>query len=65
MAILVQSCDTTNIQTDGTCSVPVWVELPAQALPPLSAGDGLIIGVAIVGCWIAGASWKWARKTLE
>ena len=40
MAILVQACDSVNVQVDTSCSVPVWVE---QNDYSLSSADALAL----------------------
>lgn len=50
----VTGCDVANVQTDGTCSVPVWLPYPQQVLPPLDLADGTLVAFSIVGVWVIG-----------
>ena len=50
----VIACAAEHMQTDGTCSVPVWLPYPQQVLPPLSLADGTLVAFAIVSVWAIG-----------
>lgn len=50
----VVACAAENMQTDGTCSVPVWLPYPQQVLPPLDLADGTLVAFSIVGVWAIG-----------
>lgn len=56
--LYVVGCDAANMQTDGTCSVPVWMPYPQPVLPPLSLADGTIVAFAIVSLWALGVKAK-------
>lgn len=47
-------CTAANVQPDGTCSAPLWVEKLPPLLPPLSFEEGVAVSFAIVGVWIVG-----------
>lgn len=49
-------CTAANVQPDGTCSVPVWIEKPSPLLPPLSFDEGVAVAFAIAGVWAVGLS---------
>lgn len=65
MTEYVLSCAIENVQQDGTCSVPVWIEKPTPVLPPLSMEEGAGIAFAIAGTWAIGLTlrviWRGAR----
>lgn len=50
----VTACAAEHVQVDGTCTVPVWMPLPQQVLPPLSLADGTLVAFAIVSVWAIG-----------
>lgn len=52
--LFVVGCAEANMQTDGTCLVPVWMPYPQQVLPPLDLADGTLVAFAIVGVWAIG-----------
>jgi hypothetical protein len=52
--LYVVGCAAQNVQTDGTCTVPVWVPYHQPILPPLSAADGTLVAASIVGVWAVG-----------
>lgn len=58
-------CSAANVQQDGTCSAPVWIEKPSPILPPLSFEEGVAVSFSIVGVWIVGLTlrviWRAAR----
>lgn len=54
--LYVVGCAQANMQTDGTCTVPVWMPYPQQVLPPLDLADGSLVAFSIVGVWAVG--WK-------
>lgn len=58
-----QSCDSSGVCTT-TCTDPQWLVMP-ELLPPLSAGDGATIGLAIVLAWGAGVSIKLVIRFLR
>lgn len=59
-------CDVADVDTStGQCSNPHWVDSPTAGLPPLSAGEGVQIGFAIVGCWALGLVGRLLFKTLR
>lgn len=49
----------------GQCSDPHWVDSPGGAFPPLTAGEGVQIGFAIVGCWALGLCGRLLFKTMR
>lgn len=61
----VYVCTAANVQVDGTCSVPVWVEKLPPLLPPLSFEEGVAVAFAIAGIWAIGLGlrvmWRAAR----
>ena len=61
----VLTCTAENVQLDGTCAVPVWIEKPTPILPPLSFEEGVAVGFAIAGVWAVGLTlrviWRAAR----
>lgn len=52
--LYVVGCESANLQTDGTCSVPVWMPYPQPVLPPLDLADGTLVAFAIIGTWAIG-----------
>jgi hypothetical protein len=56
-------CDPANVQTDGTCSQPVWTEAPT-VLPPLSISDAQEIWAAIALLWVVGYGIRLIRRLL-
>ena len=50
----VVACTAANIQSDGTCLQPVWVDFPDPVLPPLDLADGSLVAFAIVSVWAVG-----------
>ena len=52
--LYVVGCESANMQTDGTCTVPVWMPYPQQVLPPLDLADGTLVSFAIIGLWALG-----------
>lgn len=55
---LVQGCDSADVDaTTGACAHPYWVE-QQTFLPSLSAGQGTLVGVAILTCWATAYAWK-------
>ena len=58
-------CTAANVQPDGTCSAPVWIEKPTPILQPLTFGEGVGIAFAIAGIWAIGLGlrvmWRAAR----
>jgi len=45
------SCDSTNVDPSTLqCTQPVWVPVPSL-VPSLTAGDGALIGFAILAIW--------------
>lgn len=57
------ACDPSNIQSDGTCSVPVWVDQPS-VLPPLTTDDAAQIWTAIALLWCLGFGIRTIRRLL-
>ena len=52
--LYVVGCAAENMQTDGTCTVPVWMPYPQQVLPPLDLADGTLVAFAIISVWAIG-----------
>lgn len=57
-SLYVVGCAAANMQTDGTCSVPVWMPYPQPVLPPLDLADGVLVSFAIVSLWALGLKAK-------
>jgi hypothetical protein len=52
------ACDSANIDaTTGVCSNPVWVQQPTL-FPPLDAGAGIAISIAVLACWALASGFK-------
>lgn len=47
-------CTAANVQPDGTCLAPVWIEKPSPILPPLTFEEGVAVSFAIVAVWSVG-----------
>lgn len=56
--LYVATCATENAQTDGTCTVPVWMPYHEPILPALDLEDGFLVSFAIIGVWIIGVKAK-------
>lgn len=52
--LYVVGCASEHMQTDGTCTQPVWMPYPQQILPPLDLADGTLVAFSIVGVWAIG-----------
>ena len=52
--MFVVACAAENVQSDGTCTVPVVMPYPQQVLPPLDLADGTLVAFAIVAVWAIG-----------
>jgi len=63
MTIQYFTCDVSNIQPDGSCSQPVWVDAPT-ILPPLSVEDAGLIWTAIAVMWCIGFGVREVRRVL-
>lgn len=63
MATQFLGCDALNVQTDGSCSQPVWVDVPT-VLPPLSISDASTLIPAILLCWALGFAVRAIRRLL-
>ena len=50
----VAACAASNIQPDGTCTVPVVMPYHQPVLPPLSLADGTIVSFAVIAVWAFG-----------
>lgn len=55
---MIQACAVENITAEGVCTVPVWVEKPTQAFPPLTLAEGTQVAFSIVACWTVGLCFK-------
>lgn len=56
------ACAAGNIDpTTGACSAPVWIVQPSM-LPPLDAGSGITIAVAILACWAIAYGFRAMRR---
>ena len=61
----VQVCPAASFDTvTHTCSAPEWA-LQVGILPPLSIGDGLAIGGAILGLWAVAYTLRAIRNTVS
>jgi hypothetical protein len=54
MTVYVQTCESSNIDVGGVCTVPVWVEKPNPILPTLTLAEGTQVALAIVAVWTVG-----------
>jgi len=63
MALQFAGCDVANIQPDGSCSQPVWLEAPS-ILPPLTVEDAGLIWSAIAVMWVIGFGVREIRRVL-
>jgi len=52
--MFIVGCAQENMQTDGTCTQPVWLPYPQQILPPLDLADGSLVTFAIISVWVVG-----------
>lgn len=50
-SLYVVGCAAENMQTDGTCTVPVWMPYHQPVLPPLTLADGTMVSFAIISLW--------------
>lgn len=53
-SMFVVGCAAENMQSDGVCTVPVWLPYHQPVLPPLTLADGTLVAFAIVSCWAVG-----------
>lgn len=49
----------------GQCTHMQWVDNPSGGIPPLTAGEGLQIGFAIVGAWAIGLTGRLLFKAIR
>jgi hypothetical protein len=52
--LYVIACAAENIQSDGTCLVPVVMLYPRSIFPPLDLADGTLVAFSIVSVWAIG-----------
>lgn len=63
MSTQFYACDAANVQPDGTCSQPVWVDSPT-VIPPLSVSDANAIWPEIAVMWAIGFGVRAIRRLM-
>lgn len=62
-SMFVVGCAAENMQSDGVCTVPVWLPYHQPVLPPLSLTDGTAVAFAIASCWAVGVKARLVFRT--